>query len=42
MPDYQIKEIKAEPFAVCWEEIMGWLIVPKLGEKLSWAMYDFN
>ena len=20
---------------------MGWFIVPKLGEKLSWAMYDF-
>ena len=41
MPDYQIKERKGEPFAVCWEEVMGWFIVPKLGEKLSWAMYDF-
>ena len=41
MPDYQIKEMDSEPFAVCWEEIMGWFIVPKLGEKLSWAMYDF-
>ncbi len=41
MPDYQIKEVEGEPFAVCWEEMMGWLIVPKLGEKLSWAMYDF-
>ena len=41
MPDYQIKEVDGEPFAVCWEEVMGWFIVPKLGEKLSWAMYDF-
>ena len=41
MPDYQIKEVEGEPFAVCWEEMMGWFIVPKLGEKLSWAMYDF-
>ena len=41
MPDYQIKEADGEPFAVCWEELMGWFVVPKLGEKLSWAMYDF-
>ena len=41
MPDYQIKEVEGEPFAVCWEEMMGWLIVPKLGEKCSWALYDF-
>ncbi|MBQ6234987.1 MAG: RNA polymerase sigma factor [Clostridia bacterium] len=41
MPDYQIRETDGEPFAVCWEEMMGWFIVPKLGEKLSWAMYDF-
>ena len=41
MPDYQIKETEGEPFAVCWEELMGWFIVPKIGEKLSWAMYDF-
>ena len=41
MPDYQIKKTDGEPFAVCWEEIMGWFIVPKLGETVSWAMYDF-
>ena len=41
LPDYQIKETEGEPFAVCWEEMMGWFIEPKLGEKLSWAMYDF-
>lgn len=41
LPDYQIKETEGKPFAVCWEEIMGWLIVPKPGESISWAMYDF-
>ncbi len=41
MPDYRITKIDGEPFPVCWEEMMGWFIVPKLGEKRSWAMYDF-
>ncbi len=41
MPDYQIKEVEGEPFSVCWEELMGWFIVPKLGETCSWGMYDF-
>lgn len=41
LPDYQIKEVEGEPFAVCWEELMGWYIVPKPGETCSWAMYDF-
>ena len=41
MPDYTVEQAKGEPFAVCWEEIMGWFIVPKIGETLQWAMYDF-
>ncbi len=41
MPDYSIKQINAAPFAVVWEELMGWFIVPKLGKSVSWAMYDF-
>ena len=41
MPDYTIEWTDKEPFPVRWEEIMGWFIVPRLGEKLSWAMYDF-
>ena len=41
MPDYSIEKMNAEPFEVKWEELMGWFIVPKAGEKLSWAMYDF-
>lgn len=41
LPDYSIKQIDAEPFAPIWEELMGWFIVPRLGETCSWAMYDF-
>lgn len=41
MPEYTITPSTEAPFAVKWEEIMGWFIVPKVGEKLQWAMYDF-
>ena len=41
MPDYRIIPNGKEPFDVTWEELMGWFIVPKQGEKLCWAMYDF-
>ena len=41
LPDYTIEQIDAEPFEVVWEELTGWFIVPKIGEQISWAMYDF-
>lgn len=41
MPEYTIVPSDLPPFPVCWEEMMGWFIVPKLGEKLTWGMYDF-
>ena len=41
LPDYTIEPMTEPPFPVRWEELMGWFIVPRLGEKLSWAMYDF-
>lgn len=41
MPEYTITKLDKAPFSVKWEELMGWFIVPKLGEKLNWAMYDF-
>ncbi|MBQ3907533.1 MAG: RNA polymerase sigma factor [Lachnospiraceae bacterium] len=40
MPKYQIEKTDKEPFEVKWEELMGWFLVPRLGEKLSWGMYD--
>ena len=41
MPAYRIEKLDAEPFGVRWEELQGWLLVPKTGEKLNWALYDF-
>lgn len=41
IPDYTIEKMDAEPFSVRWEELQGWLIVPRVGQKLTWGMYDF-
>ena len=41
MPEYKITQSEKPPFNVKWEENIGWFIVPKLGEKITWAMYDF-
>ena len=41
MPAYRITPIPEKPFPLVWEELMGWFIVPREGEKLAWAMYDF-
>ncbi len=40
IPEYKIEASTQEPFSVKWEELMGWFLIPKLGEKLSWGMYD--
>lgn len=40
IPEYKIEANDKKPFEVKWEELMGWFLVPKLGEKLSWGMYD--
>ena len=40
IPEYKIEASPEAPFSVKWEELMGWFLVPKLGEKLSWGMYD--
>lgn len=40
LPAYTIEASKEAPFPVKWEELMGWFLVPKLGEELSWGMYD--
>lgn len=41
LPEYTIMPSENPPFSVKWEETMGWFIVPKLGEKVTWAMYDW-
>ena len=40
LPEYTIVPDSREPFDVKWEELMGWFLVPKLGERISWGMYD--
>lgn len=40
IPEYKIEVCPEAPFAVKWEELMGWFLVPKLGERLSWGIYD--
>lgn len=40
MPEYRITKSDKAPFSIVWEELMGWFLVPKLREKLSWGMYD--
>lgn len=41
LPEYTITPSALPPFSVKWEESMGWLIIPRLGEKLSWGLYDY-
>lgn len=40
LPDYTIIKSDKPPLSVKCEETMGWFIIPRLGEKCSWAMYD--
>ena len=40
LPPYSIRWMDEAPFPVVWEEMMGWGIVPKLGETLVWGIYD--
>ena len=40
LPEYKIEYSDKKPFDVKWEELMGWFLVPKLGEKITWGMYD--
>ncbi len=40
LPPYRVLSKNEPPFPVVWEEMMGWGIVPRLGETLVWGMYD--
>lgn len=40
LPEYKIERLPLEPFAVKWEELPGWMIVPKEGERLMMGLYD--
>ena len=41
LPTYTIEPSNETPFPVRWEELMGWFLVPKLGEELTWGIYDY-
>jgi len=40
LPEYTIVKSGKEPFSVKWEELQGWLLVPREGEALTWGLYD--
>ncbi len=40
LPDYKIKKSELAPFSVRWEELQGWFILPRLGETLTWGLFD--
>lgn len=41
MPDYTIVKMDEAPFSCRWEELQGYFIVPRVGERLNWGIYDF-
>ncbi|MDR1734630.1 MAG: RNA polymerase sigma factor [Oscillospiraceae bacterium] len=41
LPHYTITPTDKEPFPVLWEELLGWMIVPKFGNTLQYGLYDF-
>ena len=40
LPANKIEKSPLEPFAVKWEELQGWMLVPRMGEKLTWGLFD--
>lgn len=40
LPEYHIEKSDLPPFSVKWEELQGWLLVPRLGESITWGLYD--
>ncbi len=40
IPSYTIEARQEEPFSVRWEELQGWMIVPRLGQMCRWGLYE--
>lgn len=40
MPELVIEKVSEKPFSVKYEEIPGWLVIPRVGQKSSFAFYD--
>lgn len=41
IPEYRIESLNMSPFAVVHEELPGMFVIPRLGEKITFGMYDF-
>lgn len=41
IPEYSIESLNTLPFAIVHEELPGMFIIPRLGEKITFGMYDF-
>lgn len=40
LPEYSIEWTDGPAFPVECEELTGWFIVPRIGEKITWGIYD--
>ena len=40
LPEITIRRT-GEADSAFWTELMGWFIIPRIGEKASWAIYDY-
>ncbi len=40
LPEYKIEKSDLVPFSVKWKELQGWMMIPRLGEKITWGLYD--
>lgn len=41
LPEYKISVLSQPPFIVKCEELQGLSIIPKIGEKITWGLYNF-
>ncbi len=40
LPEYKIEAMSEPPFEVRCEELPGWMIIPRLNERLTWGLYE--
>lgn len=40
LPEYTIEKSEEPPFEVLWEELQGWMVVPRVGERLTFGLYE--
>ncbi len=40
LPEYKIEKIELDPFTVVHEELPGMFVIPRMGESITFGMYD--